>query len=109
MLLAFVACEGITSSEPSALDFQERKAELEEFAAELRPTIEAGKRYADCQSIIRDARRRAEVISSAYGVAAVKGESAVSESYELLEEELKLLEQLERDLQKCANWGKNNR
>ena len=99
LLAAFMGCAPITT--PSALEIEERKAELLSKAQELRPSVNAAKGVPACQAALTEIAERENVLDNALLAAAMRGESGQREVYSILGKKLKLIDRMEGDLDAC--------
>ena len=98
-LVAFLA--GCATIAPSALDIEERKAEIQIKAKELKPWVNSAKSVPACQAAFTKLTERERVLDNALLTAALHGESGQREVYSILGKKLKLLERLEKDIDSC--------
>ena len=102
-VLLLAACDGsLPFSEPSALQFEERKAEVVQRATEARILIEANRGWVKCEPVIEAAARRSQVLDNAAFVAIIKEDGGLSEAYSIYGKLLDLYGDLEQDLEECS-------
>ena len=103
--LVSISCDTIASvSNPSALDIEERKAEIQAKTEVVGQMALSVRGKGNCDEIISQAVSREEVLDNALLTSIVVSDGTnAAEMYDILGKKLDFLNDLERDLKTCAD------
>ena len=104
LVLGCEAAGGLRIGGPSAMEYQERGAAVRSKATEIRSTINDAQMWRLCAAMSADFERRQEALQSALNIALVRSDELreLGEAYDILGQQLELLEQAETDLEACV-------